>query len=456
MAEPGVYIIGFSDCGERVCAASGRISTQKGTALEIFERSADPEKNANLISKVIRSGHTSTIEHMFFNLAFENVSVVVEQFMIEFRLASFTVKSRRYVDFSDSGYLVPDFENEELKKEYLVRMDSLFALYSELCEGGIPKEDARFVLPYCFFSNFFCSLGGREMVNVLRAMLYGRGKAIPEIHALGVSLLAQCKERAPGVFLNFEEDNCTYRDLPDLSFAVSTEEADAQLKKEVEVLGFTPDCERLVAETALAESTLFSTAAIEKAIADKDVAEKVIDEVYACSRPRALECAVFTIRFNDISLSTLTHLARHRMQGLSVPQLYDCNRTNYIIPASVRESGLLEKYVDAFEKTAALYKKLEESGVPKGQSVYCLLSGNTIDVVSTMNARELKLFFELRTCARAQWEIREKATALLSELRQISPVLFKNYGPSCFSKGRCPEGRLSCGKAAEMKEKFSL
>ena len=111
LSESGAYIIGFSDCGESVCAASGRISTQKGTALEIFERSHDAQKNSNLISKVIRSGHTSTIEHMLFNLAFENVSVVVEQFMIEFRLASFTVKSRRYVDFSDSGYYVPQFES---------------------------------------------------------------------------------------------------------------------------------------------------------------------------------------------------------------------------------------------------------------------------------------------------------------------------------------------------------
>ena len=109
MLKSGAFVIGVTDCKEEVCAASGRISTQNGTALEIFERSHDKEKNTNLISKVTKSGHTSTVEHIFFNLAFENVSVVVEQFMIEFRLASFTVKSRRYVDFSSCGYLVPEF-----------------------------------------------------------------------------------------------------------------------------------------------------------------------------------------------------------------------------------------------------------------------------------------------------------------------------------------------------------
>ena len=85
-------IVGLTDTGEQIPAASGRISTQAGTALEILELSKDAIKNANLISKVTRSGHTSTIEHTVFNLAFQNVSVLVEQFVIEFRLASFTVK----------------------------------------------------------------------------------------------------------------------------------------------------------------------------------------------------------------------------------------------------------------------------------------------------------------------------------------------------------------------------
>ncbi len=88
-------VLGLSDTDEKIPAASGRISTQEGDASEIFAKSQDKEKNAKLISKVTRSGHNSTIEHTVFNLAFQDVSVFVEQFLIEFRLASFTVKSRR-------------------------------------------------------------------------------------------------------------------------------------------------------------------------------------------------------------------------------------------------------------------------------------------------------------------------------------------------------------------------
>ena len=156
-----VLIIGMTDTDEKVTAASGRISTQEGTALGIWDKSQDKEKNANLIGKVTASGHTSTVEHTYFQLAFQNVTAVVEQFIIEFRLASYTVKSRRYVNFSDAGFYVPEFNNAEIEKSYKEHMSEMFALYDELCENGVLREDARFVLPYCLYSNFFCSVNGR-------------------------------------------------------------------------------------------------------------------------------------------------------------------------------------------------------------------------------------------------------------------------------------------------------
>ena len=451
--ENGVHIIGVSSCGEEVCAAAGRISTQKGTALEIFARSHDGEKNAKLISKVTASGHTSTVEHVFFNLAFNNVSVVVEQFMIEFRLASFTVKSRRYVDFADSGYYVPAFRDAALQNAYTSHMDSLFALYAELCDAGVPKEDARFVLPYCFYSNFFCSLGGRELINVLRSMLFGRGSAYPEIRALGESLLAQAKEKAPGVFGDFEEKNKHYTDLPDLP--AFTRAASDLPDCAVELLSFDPNAEKNVARTALIERYGLPTAQIDDLLKDKATLQAVLDAVVKTGRPRALESANFTVRFNNVSLSTVTHFVRHRIQSISIPQLTACVRENYIIPASVREDErLLSAYTDAFTKTALLYHTLQTAGVPETDLVYVLLSGNVLDLVTTLNARELRLLLKLRTCTRAQWEIRQFATDLLFRLREVCPLLFASYGPSCVCDGKCPEGRMSCGRMAEMRERF--
>ena len=449
----GALIIGLSDCGEKVTAAGGRVSTQEGTALSIWAKSQDDEKNANLIDKVTRSGHNSVVEHTYFNLAFQNVSAVVEQFIIEFRLASFTVKSRRYVDFSDAGFYVPDFSAPALTKRYKDHMAKQFALYSEFTENGVAKEDARFLLPYCLFSNFFCSGNGREFLHILKAMLYGRGSKYPEIRKLGEMLLEQAKERTPGILRGFEERCQGTNDTPDLSFFDFPQNTVSE--NAVELLSATPDAAKCVARTALITEAGLSTSDADKLLCDPELVKKTVRAVLDCDRPRALEAVNFSLRYNGVSLSGVTHFTRHRMQGLSVPELTHTDRTRYLIPPVLKDKPeLLEKYKAAFEENAAEYEAMKALGVPETDLVYYQLSGNVIDIVSTMNARELLLFLRLRTCTRAQWEIRAHAIEALKLLRKAAPEIFSFYGPSCFVD-KCPEGKFSCGRMQEMREVFA-
>ena len=187
-----------------------------GTADEIYAKSlaAGQEKNEKLIGKVLSSGHTSVLEHCYVNLSFENVSVLAEQFLIEFRLASFTVKSRRYVDFSRRGLCLAGLFRRRRRRRPLTRPSGRCSrIYDELEAAGVPKEDARFVLPYCFCSNFFCSMNARELVHVMNELTYGRGSGIPELRALGESLFAQCEARLPFLALRKPE---VYRRTPEL------------------------------------------------------------------------------------------------------------------------------------------------------------------------------------------------------------------------------------------------
>ena len=200
-------IIGFSPNLAAMISSGGRISTMEGTAGEIWQRSLElgEEKNERLIGKVVSSGHTSVLEHGYVNLSFEDVSVFAEQFLIEFRLASFTVKSRRYVDFSNCGWVTP-FEDAARAAVYDAEVRRLFGVYDALCAAGVPKEDARFVLPYGFQSNFFCSMNARELVHVMNELTYGRGAKYAELRALGESLFAQCEAQAPYLALRKERE----------------------------------------------------------------------------------------------------------------------------------------------------------------------------------------------------------------------------------------------------------
>ena len=80
-----------------------------------------------------------------------------------------------------------------------------------------------------------------------------------------------------------------------------------------------------------------------------------------------------------------------------------------------------------------------------------LPEGTHTSLVMTMNARELRHFFALRCCERAQWEIRQLANEMLTICKRQAPLLFENAGPSCVALGYCPEKR-GCGKAPKLSD----
>ena len=75
-------------------------------------------------------------------------------------------------------------------------------------------------------------------------------------------------------------------------------------------------------------------------------------------------------------------------------------------------------------------------------------------MVVTMNVRSLNNFFALRTCNRAQWEIRALAKEMWKLVYPVAPTLFRYAGPGCL-KGPCPEGRMCCGKMEEVRAEFA-
>lgn len=96
-------------------------------------------------------------------------------------------------------------------------------------------------------------------------------------------------------------------------------------------------------------------------------------------------------------------------------------------------------------------KKVEKQSIEDAR--YVFPNACETKIVFTMNVRTLLHFLSLRCCNRAQWEIRQMATEMLRQLKEISPILFKDAGPGCVY-GPCPEGKMTCGKAKEVREFF--
>lgn len=438
-------IISWNMNGEAVCASAAKMSTTMGNADEIFERTKNHSQNSELIKKVLRSGHKSVIEHAVFSVAFWDVSAFVEQFLIECRLASFTVKSRRYVDFSGLGYLIPADLCGESLTTYREYMELLFEGYKTLLEKGIPKEDARFLLPYSFCSNFYCTLNARELGNLISSIKCGRGRNIPELQDLARQLIEQISDIFPAMLPEFEREGDTTGHSDEMIWFSSSD-------------SFVPVEAREVGGVELLQAPVQPIEILKLAFAaayPHSDSTFDVEKIIASARPRELEHLSYTFAISNITLSGVTHLVRHRMQSIIIPPIQNVDHSRCVIPDTVQQNAdAKEAYMRVLEHAHEILGRIREDSVLKKYGYYFALSGNVMNVMTTMNARELMLFIRLRACNRAQWEIRDIATGMLKLLRKNFPELFEHYGPTCVLRGVCPEGRLSCGRKEEVERIF--
>jgi thymidylate synthase (FAD) len=164
--------------------------------------------------------------------------------------------------------------------------------------------------------------------------------------------------------------------------------------------------------------------------------------VRAKDKPKALRMAIraghesviehmsFTFRIMGVSRVTLAQITRHRIASYSVEsQRYtDASRGGVICPESIRESEFYPRFQKLVEDSHDLYRDMTEGGIPKEDARYALPEGSPTCIVHTMNARELRHFFTLRCCNRAQWEIREVANRMLQICQEKAPSVFKDAG----------------------------
>lgn len=158
-----------------------------------------------------------------------------------------------------------------------------------------------------------------------------------------------------------------------------------------------------------------------------------------------LEHSVFTFQIDGISRACLAQLTRHRLASFDVQsQRYvKLDNPELVMPQTVMNSPLSGEVETAMRYMMELYGRLLDSGVPAEDARYITPQAVPTKLVMTMNARELLHFFSLRTCNRAQWEIRQMADEMLKICRKVSPEIFGKAGPGCVT-GKCPEKR-PCG-----------
>ena len=160
-----------------------------------------------------------------------------------------------------------------------------------------------------------------------------------------------------------------------------------------------------------------------------------------------LEHVSFTFRIEGLSRAALAQLTRHRLASFDVEsQRYvKLEDVRMVMPDSIARSEFLQEAEACLTGSMGLYKRMIAEGIPPEDARYITPQAVVTNLLVTMNARELRHFFKLRCCNRAQWEIRDLAWRMLDLVRPTAPFIFADAGPGCV-RGACPEGEMTCGK----------
>ncbi len=247
----------------------------------------------------------------------------------------------------------------------------------------------------------------------------------------------------------------------------------------VQLLTYTPSPEKTIATAAKLCYSPSSIDTVSEGLSDEKT-ESFLQMLSEIGHESPIEHANYTFGIEGVSRSLLAQLTRHRIASFSVqsqryvkesafefvipPEINDIKEAKEIYLKAMADDQkqyealskvLFDKHFNDMMKNGMDEKVAKRNAEKKAieDARFVLPNACTTKLVCTFNARSLKNFFAHRCCHRAQWEIREMADLMLMEVKKVSPTLFKKSGPPCVG-GVCPEGKMSCGKMKEMKEKY--
>ena len=247
----------------------------------------------------------------------------------------------------------------------------------------------------------------------------------------------------------------------------------------VTLLTYTTEPERTVASAAKLCYSASDIATITDGLTDEKTAS-FVEMLAEIGHESPIEHAYFTFGIEGVSRSLLAQITRHRIASFSVQSQRYVKEKDlaYVTPPEIaKDPEILKLYQESMAQAEAAYHTLADK-LSEGYIAEYLAAGidektarrnaekratedarfvlpNACEtkMVMTINARSLMNFFRHRCCNRAQWEIRDVADQMLALVSEIAPNIFKTAGPPCLVGG-CPEGKMTCGKLKEVREKY--
>ena len=160
------------------------------------EDKSTEKSDANLIRHLITAGHYTPFESIAFAFDVKCPLFVARQWF-RHRIGSYNEESLRYC-VADRDYFVPT----ELTGDFLEAWEKAnvrqFYAYNVFMRKGMPKEQARALLPLGTYTKFYWTVNGSSLMNFLALRMDKHAQA--EIRAYAHNILHIVREVAPVSF----------------------------------------------------------------------------------------------------------------------------------------------------------------------------------------------------------------------------------------------------------------
>lgn len=150
---------------------------------------SDPKDPLKLVKHLYNNGHHSVFEHIYFTFKIEDISRACSHQLVRHRHCSFTQRSQRYCDETDTAYIIPEriADIDIFGKD----MATAFNGYEYQIDVGTPIEDARYLLPNACATSLYLSCNLRELIHIANERLCTKAQwEIRELVNEMVSLVA--------------------------------------------------------------------------------------------------------------------------------------------------------------------------------------------------------------------------------------------------------------------------
>lgn len=445
-----------------IVASAGRLSRSPGDVLEVLhDAEMKPAKdNTKTANYIMGLGHRSITDHDYLVFALKDVSVIIEHILISERFASFTIKSRREVDFRKAGYYVPEFrdedgnihpQNEFWKKCYKAHMEGLFNKYGNYVDDGISTEDARFILPYCFYSNIMMGIDAHVLYDIIVKFTKTKYAEIAEVKELGEKLYEIAKEYAPYIIPSIDKYQESKTDKVSEYLDSKMEREDYKIVDKVSLINSSGNIDDTILTSAIMRRYQYdpkkAKEVYDELSKDENFKEELMRLIALGDDKQELTQVNFQFQF-PVSYAILTHFQRHRTHHFLMDDFTHADLTQYKRPPKIKDA----EYDTIFKDNNTMYNKFKSYGIKDEDLIYFILAGNMTNIVTNMDGWTVRHILELRECTKAQWETRAIANGMHGEIDKLghADIFSSVLGPTCKTKKICNEGKESCGKIKQI------